>query len=304
MTTIIIITIIVAILYFVIKAAMKGNSQVNKEQQTKRSTNSGGNDTQYKKTSPEEMQAAKERHSKAQQVNVNQKPASKEVSFPPSEQGYSYHEMVGMYHRGVTPSDFGAYEGRAVAETNNPHDKFAVGIYRNRDNKLVGYIPKEERGESNEYLHRKILYNGGSAKAVFKIQGSAQRSYGTVYIKEGYKIFRNGDAKSPYKSKGVKEFQFEAFKGVNGNHKCLIKIDSPTDEYDYTVSIFSESGDLIGQTDNNELKLFDYIEERGSDVLSWCYIDADAKSGILYVPLNLTEKAIHQKLDAFLVPVN
>ena len=72
---------------------------------------------------------------------------SEEIEFPPS--GYFYYEMVGMYYHGVTPKDFGIFKGKAIAETNNPKDKFAVGIYRNGDNKLVGYIPKYFRGVSN-----------------------------------------------------------------------------------------------------------------------------------------------------------
>lgn len=65
---------------------------------------------------------------------------SEEIEFPPS--GYFYHEMVGMYYHGVTPKDLGIFKGKAIAETNNPKDKFAVGIYRNDDNKLVGISPK------------------------------------------------------------------------------------------------------------------------------------------------------------------
>ena len=106
---------------------------------------------------------------------------SEEIEFPPS--GYFYYEMVGMYYHGVTPKDFGIFKGKAIAETNNPKDKFAVGIYRNGDNKLVGYIPKDFRGVSNEKIHKEITESGGSREVVFKISGSEKKCYGTVYIK-------------------------------------------------------------------------------------------------------------------------
>lgn len=80
--------------------------------------------------------------------------------------------MVGMYYHGVTPKDFGIFKGKAIAETNNPKDKFAVGIYRDGDNKLVGYIPKDFRGISNEKIHKEITESGGSRDVVFKISGS------------------------------------------------------------------------------------------------------------------------------------
>ena len=95
---------------------------------------------------------------------------SEEIEFPPS--GYFYYEMVGMYYHGVTPKDFGIFKGKAIAETNNP-----------KDNKLVGYIPKDFRGVSNEKIHKEITESGGSREVVFKISGSEKKCYGTVYIK-------------------------------------------------------------------------------------------------------------------------
>lgn len=104
-----------------------------------------------------------------------------EVTIPSS--GYFYYEMVGMHYHGITPKDFGIFKGKAIAETNNPKDKFAVGIYRDVNNKLVGYIPKDFRGVSNEKIHKEITEGGGSREVIFKISGSEKRCYGTVYIK-------------------------------------------------------------------------------------------------------------------------
>lgn len=106
---------------------------------------------------------------------------AEEIEFPPS--GCIYYEMVGMSHNGITPKDFGIFKGKAIAETNNPHDKFAVGIYRDGDNKLVGHLPKDFRGVSNEKMHKEITESGGSREVVFKISGNEKNCYGTVYIK-------------------------------------------------------------------------------------------------------------------------
>lgn len=113
----------------------------------------------------------------------NNPASTEEVKIPSNADGYFYYEMVGMYYHGITPKDFGIFKGKAVAETNNPKDKFAVGIYRAGDNKLVGYIPKDFRGTSNEKIHKEITESGGSREVVFKISGSERRCYGTVYIK-------------------------------------------------------------------------------------------------------------------------
>lgn len=150
MTTVIIIAIIVAVLYFVAKAAIGGASNNNESQ---------GNT--------------------ASQSAPIQEQAPKEVSFPPTEPGYGYSEIVGMRNLGVTPSDSGIYEGYAIAETNNSYDKFAVGIHRGKDGKLIGYVPRDFRGESNEGTHRAISAIGGKAKAIIKLSGN----YGSVYIK-------------------------------------------------------------------------------------------------------------------------
>ena len=124
----------------------------------------------------------KPKESSINEVQSNSVP-SEEIKIPSNADGYFYHEMVGMHYRGITPKDFGIYKGKAVAETNNPNDKFAVGIYGDGDNKLVGYIPKDFRGTSNEKIHKEITESGGSREVVFKISGNENRCYGTVYIK-------------------------------------------------------------------------------------------------------------------------
>lgn len=150
MTTVIIIAIIIAVLYFGAKAAIGGAENKSSSQSNTES-----------------------------QFTPIQKQEPKEVAFPPIVPGYGYSEMVGMRNLGITSNDSGVYEGYAIAETNNKYDRFAVGIHRSKDGKLVGYIPRDFRGESNEGTHRAISAIGGKAKAVIKLYGN----YGSVYIK-------------------------------------------------------------------------------------------------------------------------
>lgn len=176
MGTIIIIVIMAALALVVIKSLRSGTSK-NKYIIENNAPNTDL-EPKYKKASPEEMQAARQKKIKSQLIKIEQLEQT-----PSSGEGYFYYEMVGMYNIGIRPDDFGIYKGYAVAETNNPHDKHAVGIYRKGDNKLVGYVPREFRGESNKILHEKIAEKDGSVDAVFKITGSPQRTYGSVYIK-------------------------------------------------------------------------------------------------------------------------
>jgi hypothetical protein len=99
-------------------------------------------------------------------------------------EGYYRHDMVGMYYRGITPENFGVYEGYAIAQKNNQYDPYAIAIYRSWDNKHVGYLPA-----GNAELHRILTYRGGKANAIFRIQGSRKRCYGDVYIEEKYRKF-------------------------------------------------------------------------------------------------------------------
>lgn len=97
--------------------------------------------------------------------------------------GYSYTDIVGMQYRNLSQSDIGVHEAYAVAEKSNPHDKYAVGIYKKSNNKLVAFIPRDFRGVSNEIVHIAILERGGSVDARYKIiEGSGGRLYGNAYV--------------------------------------------------------------------------------------------------------------------------
>lgn len=97
---------------------------------------------------------------------------------------YSYYELVGMKYRKLTRNDLGIFDGYAFAEDDNEYDKYAVGIYRKDNNKLIAYVPKDFRGKSNKDLHDKITNLGGSTPAKFRISESNGNLYGIAYIKE------------------------------------------------------------------------------------------------------------------------
>lgn len=217
----------------------------------------------------------------------------RESSFPEIPAGYYYHEMVGMYYRGITPKDFGVYDGYAIPEPNNKYDPYAVAIYRKSDNKHVGYIPA-----GNEDLFRTLIYRDKQAEAIFKIQGIGQIYYGVVYIKEDYKLFRKGNIKNPYLSRMTKTFDIIPNGNIEGRIKCWLTTKWEKGEYDYTVTAVDENGTSIAHTDDNQLQLFDYVENKVDSVPACCSI-SDNK-GILLVPLNYTEKTINRKIEEFL----
>lgn len=97
---------------------------------------------------------------------------------------YSYYEIVGMQYRNLKKVDFGIHNcALAVAERQNPHDVFAVGIYRtdNGDNKLVGYVPKDQNIELHRYITDKC---NGQTMATYKIWKRDDKIYGIAYIKD------------------------------------------------------------------------------------------------------------------------
>lgn len=94
------------------------------------------------------------------------------------------YEIVGMQYRNLKKIDFGIHNcALAVAERQNPHDVFAVGIYRtdNGDNKLVGYVPKGQNIELHRYITDKC---NGQTMATYKIWKRDDKIYGIAYIKD------------------------------------------------------------------------------------------------------------------------
>lgn len=72
-----------------------------------------------------------------------------------ARRGYQKFTMVGMEHRCIGARALGKFEGYAVAQTDNPFDKYAIAIFR-EDAKHVGFLRRE-----NIKLHRYIAEQGG-----------------------------------------------------------------------------------------------------------------------------------------------
>ena len=97
--------------------------------------------------------------------------------------GYCYYELGGMKYQVLTGFDLGVHEGYAQAETGNPYDKYAVGVYKAEDDKLIAYVRREQDKE----LHEFMLHNDCIAKAKFRIWIHQGEIYGVAYIKEEWK---------------------------------------------------------------------------------------------------------------------
>lgn len=97
---------------------------------------------------------------------------------------YSYYNIVGMKYRNLSYSDIGIHKiAIAVAETDNPYDKYAVGIYRNdTEKKLIGYIPRTDNKYLHQYLTNKVY---GTTDASYKIWIDNDGNYkGFVFIRD------------------------------------------------------------------------------------------------------------------------
>lgn len=64
-------------------------------------------------------------------------------------------KIAGVQYRNDV-QDIGGFLGYIRSEPDNPHDKNAIAIYRN-DNKLVGYIPKDEIKNFREWSAKENL---------------------------------------------------------------------------------------------------------------------------------------------------
>ena len=97
----------------------------------------------------------------------------------PTEPGYYYHELVGMRFHNLRKEDLGIHQDAvAVAQMDNPHDPYAVGIYNGE--KLVAFVPRE----SNFFMHHVIRdYYGGKTRASYKIWPREGKLYGIAFIK-------------------------------------------------------------------------------------------------------------------------
>lgn len=295
----IIIVISVGVLYLIVKTL---NRTTNRNESTiSKNIPDISLESKYKKTSPEEMQAARERKIKNHPTKIEQLEQT-----PSNAEGYFYYEMVGMYYHDVKPSDFGIYKGYAVAETNNPHDKYAVGVYRKGDDKLVGYAPKEFQGKSNKELHEEITEKGGIVDAVFKITGNIQRAYGSMYLKLAPEHIDHNKTEC-YKSPNLKRYIFQ----LNENHAGEIgkfygrAITGERDGDMFPISIINENQVKIGCI-SDEYHLFNTIVKYDKgNVPAWGYICAEISDAeiryraYVFIPAKCSNKKISEEIESF-----
>lgn len=98
-------------------------------------------------------------------ASTKKEPSVEDERLKRPDGDYEWYKLTGMQFRGLNKNDYGIFEGKAIAETNNQYDRYAVGIHRADNGKLIGYIRKEE----NKELHKYIMKNGGSVHANFRI---------------------------------------------------------------------------------------------------------------------------------------
>ena len=150
-----IIIAIVTVLFFVIRVAIKTNEKTDVPTSIENPTN----------------------------VTIANNTTSDHLEKPGND--YCYWELVGMKYRNLVENDYGVHTGYAHAENDNQYDKYAVGIYREDNNKLVAYIPKDFQNRSNKELHYIISKLGGSTPVKFRIwKSDSGYIYGCAYIKE------------------------------------------------------------------------------------------------------------------------
>ena len=106
-------------------------------------------------------------------IKKPQNPVS--VSVKVSSGPNYFCKIAGVQYRN-TMQDIGGFLGYVCSEPNNPHDKNAIAIYRN-DDKLVGYIPKDEIKDFREWSAKENLPCVGFIK-----DGDEVPLYGKVKI--------------------------------------------------------------------------------------------------------------------------
>lgn len=80
-----------------------------------------------------------------------------------SADGTYYTKIAGVQHHNGK-KDIGGFLGYVCSEPNNPYDKNAIAVYRN-DNKLLGYISKDEVADYRKWSAKENLPCVGFIKA-------------------------------------------------------------------------------------------------------------------------------------------
>lgn len=97
------------------------------------------------------------------EVPISQLCPSVSISVSNSNDGTYYTKIAGVQHH-CNKQDIGGFLGYICSEPNNQYDKNAVAVYRN-DNRLLGYLPKDEIKDFREWSEKENLPCVGFIKA-------------------------------------------------------------------------------------------------------------------------------------------
>lgn len=217
--------------------------------------------------------------------------------------------IKGTQYRWLFPWDMGVFHGKAVAQTNNPHDKYAVAIY-NGIGKHIGFAP---RGYMT--LHQSILDRGGSVYCCGLLRsGDYNKSVilGDVYIDFDPNYWeikrRESGIKNIYKSPNLKRYTFD----VSNNYKVFGKFYGEAhvvgDDDESRHVVITNGEEPIGMLHAIDETVYNSIEEfHNGKTVAWGYTVKDKNQhtgktkvyGFVYIPIKCSQNKIDKELLAF-----
>lgn len=217
--------------------------------------------------------------------------------------------LKGTQYRGLTSFDLGSFHGKAKAKTDNPYDKYAVGIY-NKCGKHLGYAPK-----GYMTLHQSILDRGGSVYCSGILRsGDINQNVilGDIYIDFdpnywGIKMKESGK-RNTYKSPNFKKYTFnisENYRTVGKfyGYAQVVDIGKPTRH----IEINNDSTN-IGTLNAIDDTVYNSIEDfHEGKTIAWGYIIKDKHPysgeiklwGFVFIPIKCSQNKINRELAAF-----
>lgn len=203
------------------------------------------------------------------------------------DQGYDCFEIKGTSFRGLSKSDVGTFDGKAIAETNNIYDNYAIAIYGNYG-KLLGYIPKGQKD-----IHQYILSKGGEARAVGYINGNKKFFWGKAYVEFDYNAWAEllPEEERVYARANLREHymivsDIDAKKGIfYGIAKPMVGLNEP-----FPIGIYNEEGVKIGVVIGEMRVYFTIKLKENGEVPVWGRIGRS--ESFVYIPVLCGPKKI------------
>ncbi|HBG40946.1 MAG TPA: hypothetical protein DDW85_05990 [Porphyromonadaceae bacterium] len=216
--------------------------------------------------------------------------------------------LKGTQYRWLFSWDIGTFKGKAVAQTNNKYDEYAVAIYNGRG-KHIGFAP---RGYMT--LHQSILDRGGSVYCCGILRHGDINSnviLGDVYIDfdKSYWSMKNKELgiRSVYKSPNFKKYIFELNDGVKEEKKFYGKATVISNEGERCI-IINDGVNDIGVLNAADETVYNSIEDfHSGETLAWGNIIKDRNPydkktkyfGFAYIPIKCSQNKINKELSDF-----